>query len=509
MKTKTLRALSLGAGLALVTVCPVMAQPNFTKYVALGDSYGAGYSAGCLVARNQQFSYPNILAKQFGISDFQQPTVSDPGLPVCTGLTSLVPVTFGPISTTKVGAPTNALLARSYDNLSIPGAKAGDVSDVKSSADPPSGTCAACGSLALADVVLRGRGSMLTQALSLNPTFITLGIIGNDLLTAVGAAFLLDGVTATPLPVFTTKYNAVAAALKASGRTGVFLGSPEGLNFAPLTTAIKPVVTDATGTPVLVGGSTIPLLGPGNAKYPCPAGVTACPLPAGTIVTLGANAPQAALAGKSLLGVGFGIRCDVAALPQCGKPLPDGGFVPPTTVNVGVLLYPDEVAAIDQRTKDMNAVIKAAADANGFKYFDFYAFAQDFEANGRTFGGITITKNFVTGGAFAFGNAIHMSNIGYSILADELIKFINSAYGTDVPRPDMSEALFTSDVAAAGTTGIGGTTDTSLFFDEEAWKGFFREFPLQDASLKLAFPGDTEVPDRAPVVLPGRRGARD
>src|SRR6266508_2450350 len=127
MKTKTLRALSLGAGLALVTVCPVMAQPNFTKYVALGDSYGAGYSAGCLVARNQQFSYPNILAKQFGISDFQQPTVSDPGLPVCTGLTSLVPVTFGPISTSKVGAPTNALLARSYDNLSIPNSKAGDV----------------------------------------------------------------------------------------------------------------------------------------------------------------------------------------------------------------------------------------------------------------------------------------------------------------------------------------------------------------------------------------------
>ena len=508
IKTKTLRALSLGAGLALLAVGPVMAQaPNFSKYVALGDSYGAGFSAGCLVARNQQFSYPNILAKQFGISDFQQPTVSDPGLPVCRGLNSLVPVTFGPISTTKVGAPTNALLARSYDNLSIPGAKAGDVSDLKSSADPPSGTCAACASTALADLVLRGKGSQLTQALSLNPTFITLGIIGNDILAAGGAGFLMDGVTATPLAVFTAKYNAVAAALKATGRTGVFLGVAE-LHLIPLASTLPPVVLDpTTNKPLVVLGHTVPLLGPRTTST---CSTAPCPLPAGTLVTLGANAPQAALGEKSLLGVGFGIPCAIApTLPQCGKPLPDGSFTPPGTVNVGVLLYPDEVAAIDQRIKDMNAVIKTAAEAFGFKYFDFYAFAQDFEANGRTFGGITITKDFVTGGMFAYGEAVHMSNIGYSILADELIQFINSAYGTNVPRPDMSAALFTPDVPAPGTTGIGATVDTSLFFDEEAWKGFFREFPLQDASLKLAFPGETEVPDRAPVVLPGRRGARD
>jgi hypothetical protein len=493
MKTMTLRALSLGAGLALLAVGPVMAQaPNFTKYVALGDSYGAGFSSGCLVARNQQFSYPSTLAKQFGVSEFQQPTVSDPGIPTCIGLKSLVPtVTFGPIST-KTGAPTNVLLSRAYDNLSVPGYKIADISDTLTGG--------------AADLVLRGKGTALTQALSLNPTFITLGIIGNDILTAGGAGFLMDGVTATPLAAFTAKYNAVAAALKASGRTGVFLGTPD-LHFIPLASTLPPVVLDpTTNKPLLVLGHTVPLLGPRTTST---CSTAPCPLPAGTLVTLGANAPQAALGGKSLLGVGFGIPCAIAPLSQCGNPLPDGGFVPPATVNIGVLLYPDEVAAIDQRIKDMNAVIKAAAEANGFKYFDFYAFAQDFEANGRAYGGITITKDFVTGGMFAYGEAVHMSNVGYSILADELIQFINSAYGVSIPRPDMSEALFTPDVPAPGTTGIGATVDTSLFFDEEAWNGFFREFPLQDASLKLAFPGETEIPDRAPVVLPGRRGARD
>ncbi len=158
----------------------------------------------------------------------------------------------------------------------------------------------------------------------------------------------------------------------------------------------------------------------------------------------------------------------------------------------------------------MNAVIKAAAEANGFKYFDFYAFSQDFEANGRTYGGIKITKDFVTGGMFAYGEAVHMSKIGYTILADELIQFINSAYGVSIPRPDVSAAIFTPDVPAPGTTGIGAAVDTSIFFTEERWRAFFDEFPLQDASMRLVFPSETDaIPDRAPVVLPGRRNARD
>jgi hypothetical protein len=496
----TMRALLSCAGLALLTVGPAPAQtPTFTKYVALGDSYGAGFSADCLVQRNQQFSYPAILAQQLGIAGFQQPTVSDPGIPTCNGLKTLVPsVSFGPIST-KTGSPTNLALSRAYDNLSVPGFKIADVSDTVSDATGRT----------LANLVLRGQGTALNQALSLNPTFITLGLIGNDILPAEGAALFLDGVTVTPLAAYTAKYNAVAAALKASGRTGVFVGTPDVVRLIPLLTTIKPVVTDATGTPVIVGGSTVPLLGPGNAANPCPAGQSACPLPAGTFVTLGANAPQDALGGKSLLALGFGIPCAVAALPQCGKPLPVGSFTPPGTVNVGVVVYPDVIAQIDKRVQDYNTVIKAAADANGFKYLDAYALSKDLIANGRTYGGIHISNAFVTGGMFAYGNAVHMSNIGYSILADELIQFINSAYGTDVPRPDMSVALFTPDVPAPGSTGIGATVDTALFFDEEAWKGFFREFPLQDASLKLAFPGETEVPDRAPVVLPGWRGARD
>jgi len=498
MKKTIARAILSAAGAALFLLPAASAQtPTFTKYVALGDSYGAGFSAGCLVQRNQTFSYPAILARQLGITDFQQPTVSDPGIPTCNGLKTIVPsVTFGPIST-KTGAPTNVALARSYDNLSVPGFKIADVSDKLTDGG------------GAADLILRGKGSALSQALSLNPTFITLGIIGNDILPAAGAALFLDGVTVTPLAAYTAKYNAVAGALKASGRTGVIIGQPD-LRLVPLLTTVKPVVTDATGTPVLVNGQTVPLLGPGNAANPCPAGQSACPLPAGTLVTLGANAPQAALGGKSLLGVGFGIPCAVAPIaqfPQCGKPLPVGSFTPPATVSVGVVVYPDVVAQLDKRAQDYNAAIKVAAEANGFKFLDAYALSQDIIVHGRTYGGIKITKDFVTGGMFAYGDAVHMSNIGYSIIADELIQFINTSYGTSIPRPNMSQALFTPDVPAPGTTGA--TVNSADFFNEEAWRGFFDMYPLQDASFQLAFPAEeTDPVERGPVIRVGPRSGR-
>ncbi len=489
MKTQIRRVATLLFVCAVLAAAPLSAQVSFGKYVALGDSYGAGFSAGCLVQRNQQFSYPATLARQFGITDFQQPTVSDPGLPTCNGLKTIVPsVTFGPIST-KTGAQTNLTLARSYDNLSVPGYKIADVSDKVTDGG------------GAADLILRGKGSALNQALSLNPSFITLGIIGNDILTVGSAGFLLDGVTATPLATFTTKYNSVAASLKASGRNGVFISTPD-LRLIPLATTIKPFLTDASGNAVLVGGQQVRLLGPGNATFPCPSGQSACPLPEGTLVTLVANAPLAALGGKSFLQLGFGIPCAVApTLPQCGKPLPDGGFTPPATVNVGVLFYPDEVTAIDQRVRDMNAVIKSAADANGFKYFDFYALAQDLIANGRTYGGIHISNAFVTGGMFAYGDAVHMSNIGYTILADEIIQYINATYGTSIERPNIAAVLFTPDVPAPGTTGI-APLDTSVFFTEETLRGLFEEFPLQDASMKPVFSVESalESADRAPIV---------
>jgi hypothetical protein len=492
MKNAFARAASVALAAGLLLADSVAAQGiTVDKFVVVGDSFGAGFGANCLVTREQKFSYSNQIATSFGISDFQQPTVSDPGIPTCNGVNSLVPLTFGPISDHK-GVPTNLALARPYDNLSVPGFKIADVSDT------------ATDNGGLADLVLRGQGSALDQALALNPDFVMVSIVGNDILTAGGAGFFLDGVTVTPLPLFTAKYNAVAAALKASGRNGILLGTGNPF-LIPLATTLTRFVPDPlTGRPILVNGQPIPLLGPGHPGYECPGGAPACPLPEGTLVTLGASAPQEALGGKSLLQLGFGIPCAVAPLPQCNNPLPDGSFTPPSTVNVGVLLYPDEVAQIDQRIHDMNAVIVAAAAANGFKYFDTYAFGANIIANGYTAGGIHITKDFVTGGFFAFGDAVHFSNIGYTAAADAIIQTINSAYGTSFPRPDVYTAFTTPDVPAAAPASLTPMQELQLF-DEHALRRFFEEFPLQSSAFTIVLPGADSV-GRAPVRHTSPRG---
>ena len=58
--------------------------------------------SGALVATHQVNSVPAHIARQAGVTDFQQPTVSEPGIPVELALQSLSPA---PIIAPKAGAP--------------------------------------------------------------------------------------------------------------------------------------------------------------------------------------------------------------------------------------------------------------------------------------------------------------------------------------------------------------------------------------------------------------------
>jgi hypothetical protein len=50
---------------------------DFSKYVALGDSFAAGYSDGALFKKGQENSYPNLLAQQFALSIFSNTNTID------------------------------------------------------------------------------------------------------------------------------------------------------------------------------------------------------------------------------------------------------------------------------------------------------------------------------------------------------------------------------------------------------------------------------------------------
>src|SRR5439155_4453824 len=101
---------------------------DFTRFVALGDSYGAGFYAGSLNERHQQFGSRVSLARQVGLkicaanataadNCFAIPLISNPGLPggelVFNGSTL--------VTVPGSGAPLMAGFGRPYNNLSVPG----------------------------------------------------------------------------------------------------------------------------------------------------------------------------------------------------------------------------------------------------------------------------------------------------------------------------------------------------------------------------------------------------
>ena len=85
---KTFVALCL---VAFFAAAPAMAQVDLSRYVALGDSATAGFVSGSLMDFYQERSFPAVLAEQAGVSGFELPTVSEPGITPILELVHLVP----------------------------------------------------------------------------------------------------------------------------------------------------------------------------------------------------------------------------------------------------------------------------------------------------------------------------------------------------------------------------------------------------------------------------------
>jgi lysophospholipase L1-like esterase len=485
MKRMLFRAAAGVGVLSALFASPLFSQTTFHKYVALGDSLTAGVEGTCLVERHQQRSYPKLVADQLGIADFQQPLLSERALtspltaPVCLG-TVVAGGTIAIGAVSQIGSPRNAALARPYDNLGIPGANAGDLVDLKVA--NPSGNTANVS----ATVVLRNfpggpfqNQSAVDEANLLNPDLITVWAGPGDILSAELSAVAIEGVTLTPVAAFEAKYTQLMSAIRGTGRTIIALNIPEETNTPFTQTIPRVVVNPTTRQPVLVDGQTVPLLGP---RTTATCSTAPCPVPEGTLVTLGAS---------SLLAQGIGIP---SSLGGTGLPLPDGSFSPPSTLNQGVLLYPDEVALMRQRTADLNARIASIAAANDATVLDTHGLYDDIVSHGYDIGGgIVVTNAFLTGGVFS-ADGFHPTNIGYAIVAKEILQHLNSVKGTDFELPNMAEALFTPDVPVITATGVVDPTAGPFGFSLRMWKDLVRTTSSGEFETVFPSPGKRAKP---------------
>jgi lysophospholipase L1-like esterase len=389
--------LGVAALSALLAAGPLSAQANLGTYVSVGDSLAAGFQSNSLVETHQVGSVPALIARQAQLADFQQPLISEPGIPPELILQSLVPVpVLAPRSATP-GAPRNLGLNRPYNNLAVPGATSVDAL-----------TRTSDGGTGFHDIILRGRGTQVAQAVALRPTFVTLWIGNNDVLGAAVRGVAIDGVTLTPAATFRQVYGQIVAALRGAGASVVAANLPD-VTSIPFVTTLRPFVTNpATGAPVLTPtGGRIPLLGPRG------------PLTEDTFVTLAAS---------TLLARGDGIPTAVGGR---GTPLPDE-----------VLLDPAEVALIRARVNENNQAIREICQAASIPVLDINALLREVSTTGRSVGGVVLTSAFLSGGVFSY-DGVHPNDLGYAVVANEWIRLIN-ANGGSLPELDLGPFLGTT-----------------------------------------------------------------
>jgi len=433
MRSRLFDLLALGSLLALAAV-PASAQSNFTTFVVVGDSLAAGFESGSLVVTHQNRSVPALLARQAGVQGFQQPLVSEPGIPPELTLVSLVPSPIIAPKSATPGAPTNLALPRPYNNLAVPGATAADVLTRTTDGG------------GLHDLILRGLGTQIQQAQALRPTTILLWIGNNDVLGAALRGRAVDGVTLTPTDTFRTLYLQIVTALKGTGAFIVAANLPD-VTSIPFVTTIKPyLVNPATGQPVLVAGNRVPLLGPAG------------PLPSNALVTISAS---------TLLAQGIGVP---ALAGGTGAPLPDE-----------VVLDPSEQAIIRDHVNVNNKSIADICAAANIPVLDIRTILGEVATTGRAVGGITLTSSFLSGGIFSY-DGVHPNDIGYAVVANEFIGLINASGGSLAPV-DLGPVLGVTS-AEGSVRAQGLRPSASRFvpfeFDGEAYANLLAAFPRLD-----------------------------
>lgn len=376
------------------------AQVDFTRYVAIGDSLTAGFSYGGLVREIQVNSYPALIFRQGSgtAAGFEQPLVGQPGLPPLLTLRSLAPLVIAP-KAAQAGPPLNLNLPRPYNNLAVPGADSRDV--------------VATVSGGLHDLVLRGQGTQLQQAVFLSPTFAVVWVGNNDVLGAALAGVVIDDVTLTTTARFDADFRLLIGALAARGVRMAIANLPD-VTSIPYVTTIPPVVVNpATQQPVLVGGNPVPLIGPNGLLTP------------NDFVLLPAAAE---------LAKGIGIP---ALIPGgSGQPLPDN-----------LVLSASEVATIRGRTAALNGIIQSAANQANAALVDINGEFSDIVANGVHIGGVELTTAFLTGGFFSY-DGVHPTPFGYAFLANRFIAAINDRFGSDIEPVNLFPFLFGPEASA-------------------------------------------------------------
>ncbi|MCF4100140.1 G-D-S-L family lipolytic protein [Gillisia sp. M10.2A] len=473
-------------------------EADFSNYVALGNSLTAGYADGALYITGQVNSYPNIMAQQFAkvqeTQMFNQPLMADNAGGLLAGGTQItdnrrvlaVGTNGSPAPMIYTGMqPTTDItnvLSGPFGNMGVPGAKSfhlvtpnyGDISGVAAgSANPYFVRFASSpGTTVLADAVAQ------------NPTFFSLFIGNNDVLSYATSGGVGVDQTGNMNPasygpnditdpqVFAGAYSQMVTALVGTGADGALVNLPDVTSIPFFTTVPNnALVLDAPTAASLTGffQAVAGIFAQGAIQQGA-SPEQAQALAAQYAITFNAGpnrflidvpvSPTNPLGFRQMteqellvltinqtnLAQGYGSVVltpevmQVIGLLQAGQSItPEQGQLVLGAVS-GIddkdALDTQELTAISTAQASYNATIKALATANGLAFVDAQAVLKQVATGGVVFDGGTLTSQFVTGGAFSL-DGVHPTPRGYALLANALIESINQTYNATVPKVNI------------------------------------------------------------------------
>ena len=374
---------------------------DMSACVVIGNSLSAGVVNGGLGGRTQQYSFPALIAAAAGVgAGFEQPTITDPGIPAKR---HLITTPLGPaiITCSGTGTPINMGLTRSYNNLAVPGATSIDILNDDGGASSAS---------PMAQLILWGLGTQRDQAIALNPTLVFVWMGNNDVLGGAVAGRIIDFVT-TISPTWTeTQIQGVMQGLAAA-------------TSAYLVIATIPDVTAIPYVTYLTRGRTSPLTDAGGVQIVFP------------VITTGLGAVRQATVDDFIL------------LPAAVTLATDSTYgTPAHPLSDADVLDQEEVIELQTRILFDNTVIQSWAEATGAAVVDVYTFFNELSADPVMVveGGIDYGLDglFVSDGGMAFSlDGVHPSTAGYVVLANYFIDRLNQEFDAAIPHVSFGRTL--------------------------------------------------------------------
>jgi lysophospholipase L1-like esterase len=439
------KLLSLVLVLALITSCkdyqdldvePVdTGDADFSSYVAVGNSLTAGFQSNALYEDAQEYSFPNLLARQLQIENFEQPLVDNPGIgdPGRIELTSLENSTTQ-YNTGEPGMPINTNLDRPYNNLGIPGAILADFLGQ----DLPGNSYDERRQGTMYNLVLRNQGNTQAEQLSaLEPEFVSFWLGNNDILGYVTSG---GDTPYVPPSNFTQLYEASIGTVAQTGADAVLYNIPD-------VTSIPYVFL--VNSRLVQSETIIPNTETGVYELPTPQGQVPIwvevtdPNQPGVVqdtVQMRTPLPESAPGGPRP-GAFFLLHAQEQLSELFGNGV---GTTPSNPIEHELVLDNGETTQAKNIVTAYNGTVEAQASNYGFAYVDvnttFNQIFQNFQQSGGTEGitqdGVTLTP---TPGSLFSLDGVHPSNRGHAIITNLTIDALNSNYNSDIDKINIAK----------------------------------------------------------------------